>query len=167
MNKMPGFLNMSELLMHSHKYTVNRNQSISIHSEPLRHPELWRENSLSAEPSQAPHWKLAPPSSEESQRSQPTARSFSKLFLNGGPYCYWKISQEQAAGSTWIPPTPTGPRLLAEDLEGGPHDSPYTEGKEEKAAPLEIRLNILCLKVLPPFRLQNALVNTRQNLNSA
>lgn len=98
--------------------------------------------------------------------SQPTTRCFSKLFLNGGPYCYCKISQEQAAGSTWIPPIPTGPRLLAIDLEGGPHGSPYTEGKRENTAPLEMRLNILCLKALPPFRLQNALVN-RQNLSSA
>lgn len=48
MNKMPSFLNMSELLMHPYKYTVNRNQSISIHSEHRRHPELWRENSLPA-----------------------------------------------------------------------------------------------------------------------
>lgn len=115
MDKMPSLLNMSELLMHPHKYTINRNQSISIHSEHLRHPELRREESP----------------------SQPTTQSFSKLFLNGGgrAYCYWKISQEQAAGSTWIPPTSTGPRLLAEDLEGGPHDSPYSEGKERKLHP--------------------------------
>jgi len=56
---MPGFVNMSELLVLAHKHMTNRNQWISTHSGPLWGIRNCRgKNSLSVSPSQAPLHQL-------------------------------------------------------------------------------------------------------------
>lgn len=64
MDKMPGFVNMSELLALPHKHMTNRNQYISTRSEPLWGIQNCRgKKSLSQSPSQAPlipNWNQVP-----------------------------------------------------------------------------------------------------------
>ena len=68
----------------------------------------------------------------------------------GNPNCYWKISQEHVAGSAWILPTLTGPTLVAGVLVLGPHDPPYTEGKDWRKLRLwRNRLIVFCLEAFP------------------
>lgn len=137
-----------------HKSTANRNQYISTPSKPLwgiqnrrgntaflcsphRHPtEIRRLSSAVGD---------SPPLSCQ-------LSSFFRLFLNGvgNPNCYWKISQEHVAGSTWILPTLTGPRLVAGVLVLGPHDPPYAEGKDWRKLHLwRNRLIVFCLEAFP------------------